>query len=250
MNWIYISPHLDDVVLSLGGLIWEQTTAGQDVSIWTICAGDPPPGKLSSFAQSLHQRWEVGRDAIHERRDEDIGSCKRLGAGYLHFDIPDCIYRRSPRTGNFLYDSESSLWGEVHPDESDRIEDLSRKLREIVPVGANLVCPITIGHHVDHRFTRTAIEAAFQGETVNLYYYPDYPYVLNEALPLIKDGLKSCLYSLSPNAILAWQDAIAHHQSQISTFWESIDEMRSAIQFYYEKMGGIWLGSDQNISSF
>lgn len=243
MDWIYISPHLDDVVLSLGGLIWEQTAAGQEVSIWTICAGDPPPESLSSFAQSLHQRWEVGRDAIQERRDEDIGACKRLGAEYLHFDIPDCIYRRSPRTGKFLYDSEESLWFQIHPDERKVIEDLSRKLKGMVPKDANLVCPLTIGNHVDHRLTRKAIEIAFQGERVNLFYYPDYPYVLDETLPLAIDGLKSYLYSISPGAILAWQDAIAHHQSQISTFWGSLEEMKSAIQFYYRKMGGIWLGN-------
>jgi LmbE family N-acetylglucosaminyl deacetylase len=243
MDWIYISPHLDDVVLSLGGLIWEQTAAGEVVSIWTICAGDPPPGKLSPFARFLHQRWEVGRDAIQQRRDEDIESCKRLGAAYFHFDIPDCIYRRSPKTGNFLYDSEDSLWVQVHPDEDERIEVLSHKLREMVPVGANLVCPLTIGHHVDHRLTRTAIEIAFQEERVNLYYYPDYPYVLEETLPLTKDGFTSHLYSVSSDAVLAWQDAIACHRSQISTFWRSLEEMRLAIQFYYKKMGGIWLGS-------
>jgi len=53
MNWIYISPHLDDVAFSSGGLVWEQSNAGEQVGIWTIFAGDPPVGPLSDFAEKL-----------------------------------------------------------------------------------------------------------------------------------------------------------------------------------------------------
>ncbi|MBA4379671.1 MAG: PIG-L family deacetylase, partial [Anaerolinea sp.] len=57
MRWIYISPHLDDAVLSCGGLIWEQSHAGTQVEIWTVCTGDPPEGPLSPFAEVLHAEW-------------------------------------------------------------------------------------------------------------------------------------------------------------------------------------------------
>jgi len=42
MHWIYLSPHLDDAVLSCGGIIWQQVQSGHQVEIWTICAADPP----------------------------------------------------------------------------------------------------------------------------------------------------------------------------------------------------------------
>ena len=132
MQWIYISPHLDDVALSCGGLVWEQTQSGDQVGIWTVCAGDPPPGPFSAFAQSLHNRWGNSRAAIEERRNEDIISCTFLGASYRHFDIPDCIYRRTEihpgepgASAEFLYPSEESLFGPLHPADETLITTLS-----------------------------------------------------------------------------------------------------------------------------
>ena len=100
MSIIYLSPHLDDVALSCGGLIWEQTQSGDSVEIWTICAGDPPQDRLSPFAEELHQRWRVGHNAVDIRREEDIHSCRLLGAKYRHFEVPDAIYRIHPKTRN------------------------------------------------------------------------------------------------------------------------------------------------------
>ncbi|MRR32548.1 PIG-L family deacetylase, partial [bacterium] len=102
MQWIYLSPHLDDAVLSCGGMIAEQASGGDSIQIWTICAGAPPAGRLSPFARKLHQRWGTGRDAIKVRRLEDRAACQRLGAVSRHFPIPDCIYRQDPITGRPL----------------------------------------------------------------------------------------------------------------------------------------------------
>jgi len=238
MEWIYLSPHLDDAALSMGGLIWEQVQAGDSVLVWTICAGDPPPGAFSDFAESLHERWGVGREAIDIRRSEDQESCLRLGAEPHHFSLPDCIYRRSPKTGTHLYDSEESLWFDVHPDELARTQKLAQQLQSLLPFSdARVVCPLALGDHVDHRLTRAAAE---QIQTP-LVYYADYPYVLDVDIASVTGDLKSSVSTLSPEAINAWQQAVAAHQSQISTFWGSLAEMRTAIQSYYDQMDGVWL---------
>ncbi len=234
---IYLSPHLDDVALSLGGLLWEQAQAGVDVCIFTICAGDPPKGKLSPFAESLHIRWGIGRNAMEERRSEDILSCQRLGASYHHLDIPDCIYRRSPKTGEHLYDSESALWNPVHPDEDTLIGDIRAAILEKLSPVDTLICPLTIGNHVDHRLTRAAAERT----GIPLQYYADYPYALVEEADHLTANLEASQFAITPKGISAWQDAVAAHHSQISTFWEDLEEMRSAIQSYFEQRGGIWL---------
>ena len=56
LTHVYLSPHLDDAVLSCGGMIHRQAQAGERVVVVTVCAGDPPPGPLSDFARSLHER--------------------------------------------------------------------------------------------------------------------------------------------------------------------------------------------------
>lgn len=241
MIWVYLSPHLDDVALSVGGLVWEQSQSGQDVHIWTICAGDPPFEDLSPFAQSVHTRWGIGPDAAAGRRQEDLVSCDLLGASYVHFDFPDCIYRRSDNSGEYLYASEEALWYPIHPDEEGLVlqigDLLKQRLMPLMP-DVRLVSPLTLGEHVDHRLTRAAAEKV----GLPLYFYADFPYILRNDLDKRAEYLRSKFYTISPGGMLAWQNAVAAHHSQISTFWDNLEEMRSEIQSYYHQMGGIWLG--------
>ena len=63
-EWIYISPHLDDAVLSCGGMIRQQVQQGERVQVWTVCAKENPYPQLSEFAQTLHDRWETGNETV------------------------------------------------------------------------------------------------------------------------------------------------------------------------------------------
>jgi LmbE family N-acetylglucosaminyl deacetylase len=237
MNWIYLSPHLDDVALSVGGLLWEQSKSGEKVSIWTICGGDPPPGNLSPFAKTLHTRWETGAYSMSIRRLEDIESCQLLGVDHMHFDIPDCIYRRSPVSDEHLYDSEEALWNPVHTDEETLIAKTTKEIAQRLPQDVQVVCPVTLGNHVDHRLTRKAAERL----EVPLLYYADYPYVLESDYHKALENLLATHFSISPQALVAWQKAVAAHQSQISTFWENLNQMQRAILEYCRLMEGIKL---------
>jgi LmbE family N-acetylglucosaminyl deacetylase len=118
MEWIYFSPHFDDIAYSCGGLVWEQVNSGQKVSIWTICAAYPPPGSLSPFAGSLHERWGTGQEAVQQRREEDRRSSRLMGANTRYFSIPDAIYRTSPIDDRFMYTSDKDLFAEIHPHEA------------------------------------------------------------------------------------------------------------------------------------
>ncbi len=236
MKWIYLSPHLDDVALSLGGLLWEQATAGESAEIWTICAGDPPPGPLSPFAESLHERWGSGREAMAARRAEDIESCARLGASHRHFSIPDCIYRHSEQSGEHFYPSETSLTGPMHPDEQSLVRRLRKTLKETLTPEVRLVCPLGLGNHVDHQLTRAAAESLH----TPLWYYAEYPYIREIPHWEPKD-MPPSVYPISAESITTWQDAVAAHGSQISTFWENIPEMRREILAYAREMKGIVL---------
>lgn len=240
MNWIYLSPHLDDVALSCGGLAWQQVQAGDTVSIWTICAGDPPAGPLSVFAESLHDRWGTGREAVRQRRQEDIASCTELGATYRHFNIPDCIYRAAPDTVQYLYTSEESLWGAIHPQENNLVQELGQEIARLLPPGAQVICPLGLGKHVDHTLTRAAAEKI----GLLLWYYADYPYVLKSAHELDtleRAGWQIAQFPIKPAALNAWQRSIARHVSQISTFWPHLPAMRADLADYCHLSGGVRL---------
>ena len=249
MHFIYLSPHLDDVALSCGGLVWEQSHAGAPVEVWTICAGDPPEGPLSPFAQSLQKRWQTGLQPSMQRRQEDLASCQLLGAAAKHFPIPDCIYRQAEPGGHFLYTTEESLTGPLDPAEQPLLQRLRYRLAAELPASSTFVCPLALGGHVDHRLVRQAAELLNR----RLYYYADYPYILQqpEALSnLLQEGWSAETYPISPVAMAAWEDSVAAHISQVSTFWSSLDEMRLAMLRYCQEQSGVSLyGSPQLLPS-
>jgi LmbE family N-acetylglucosaminyl deacetylase len=239
--WIYLSPHYDDAALSAGGLIWEQARAGQRVEVWTICGGEPDAGTpLSPFASELHQRWEAGPRPVSTRRREDRAACRVLGAKPRNMQVPDSIYRYTA-AGEPVIRQEADLW--AAPLDEDLVAALAARLRQKLPVRARVVCPLGLGGHIDHRLTRAAAERLGR----QLYYYPDYPYVIGEA----REGDNSPQHDWervnwvnTPQGLRAWQAAIAAHRSQISSFWAGEDEMRAAIAAYWSRGGGasLWKG--------
>jgi hypothetical protein len=240
VTWLYLSPHFDDVALSCGGLAWEQAHAGLKVSIWTICAGVPPPGDLSPFTEMLHSRWEAGQNAPAARKIEDINSCQRLGASYYHFSLFDCIYRRHPQTGEFMYASEQALNGPFHPGDAQATADLLEELRRTIPGDVTVVCPLALGNHVDHQLTRLVVDRL----GCKCLYYADFPYVLHDTTRidnLLSEGWESRIYPISGHGLAAWQDSISAHVSQISTFWPDEAEMRRVVSHYLHVNGGIRL---------
>ena len=235
---LYLSPHLDDAVLSCGGLIASQVAAGEAVVVLTACAGDPPPGPLSDFAQELTLRWGKGLAASPARRAEDRVACGRLGASVIQLEVPDAIYRRQA-DGTGLYSSEEAICGPLHPADKPLIGTLAARIAETCPEGARLYSPLGVGNHVDHRLTRLAAERVRSG----LWYYPDFPYVARGGVcPDVPapPGQKVVL-PLSSEEIQTWAAGAAEYASQISTFWSDVYALYEEVREYSGRTGGIEL---------
>lgn len=241
---IYLSPHLDDVALSCGGQVAEKTAVSHPVLILTITAGDPPSNTLSNFATSLHERWELPTETVARRRAEDITACGILGADYLHWDIPDCIYRPHPTTGEMMYVSGADIFGEINTAEFSLIPHLAQRF-SMLPSADHIFTPLTIGHHIDHQITRAAAEHYFGSR---LCYYEDYPYArIPGALETVISAEQTADWQaqtlpLSPVALQAKMDAIAAFKSQISTFFLNQADLEEQIRTFTQKVNGerIW----------
>jgi len=238
MRWIYISPHFDDAVLSCGGVIWEQTKKGIPVEIWTVCAGDAPPGSLSSLAVACHQLWgiESTEDVVTARRIENQGAAVLVGADTVNFSIPDCIYRRSP-TGESLYPED--VFVPIHSIEKNLDADISTALAsELVP-DDTVVSPLAIGGHLDHVLARHAVEHLDRP----IWYYADVPYLINrpEMLVPATKGLKKTLFRISETGLGVWQSGIAAYATQILMLFETGEKMQEAIRVYWENQHGVRL---------
>jgi hypothetical protein len=224
-------------------MIWQQAHDGQPVEIWTICAGNPPQEALPPLAAELHQRWQTGSAAVDTRRAEDIAACQAVNAGYRHFSMPDCIYRRLPDGEPLIYHND-----ELFVDRLDErtLPDIARVrtwLADQLPKRCRLVVPLTIGGHIDHHITRLAAEALGRP----LWYYVDYPYVVRKHIRVrawLGPGWARRQQAVSPAGLEAWQAGVASFTSQISTYWSGLEEMHAAMQDYLS-MGGnaLWVRS-------
>ena len=103
---IYLSPHLDDAILSCGGLIHRQRTADEAVAVLNLCAGSPDYSQISPFARQYHAAWGDMRDLVASRREEDKTVLSNWGVTSYYYQTPDSIYRRL--NGKVVY-SESLI---------------------------------------------------------------------------------------------------------------------------------------------
>jgi len=242
---VYLSPHLDDAVLSCGGSIWQQAQAGERVLVVTVFAGAPPTDALlSPFARELHTRWGHLDDAVAQRREEDRAALTLLGAEAVHWPYTDCIYRQTP-DGRFPYASEGALWGEVHVAEMGLISELADRVTALPlsPHNADTLvhavrAPLGIGYHVDHQIVRRAVESSGRA----LLYYEDYPYAkdrqaVQAALQPEGGEWRAGLVALSEEALRAKIAAIACYRSQLSTFWTGLTEMSAEIRAFAKLTG-------------
>jgi hypothetical protein len=249
---LYLSPHPDDVVLSCGGMIWEQVQRGDSVAVVTIFADSPSPSlPLSDFAQLLHDRWQ-GSAAIGEfadppavRRAEDVRSFEVLDPRIIlaQFPLTDCIYRSHPYLETPLYASEEEIFAELHPADPAR-----EKLTLIPPpeAGPIVYSPLAIGNHVDHQLVRSIVEG-WGLDAGRVRFYEDYPHVVIrsnlEKIVGQHEGWLSKIVPLSDAALESKINAAAEYASQISTFWKSIKAMDEALRNYAAQVGGerLWI---------
>lgn len=238
MRWIFISPHLDDAVLSCGGLIWEQVHSGHPVEIWTINAGFPPPGPDSELITRVHAMWRTGtpRETVELRRIEDKNAASRLGASIRHFNQVDCIYRRTDN-GELMYTSD--VFDPIHPFEASIVEHLAQQLSEELNGADRIVSPLALGGHVDHIITRKALDLLGRP----LWYYADIPYLFThqEELPPAVKAMRANLFGISDPGLSAWQAGIAAYESQISSLFADLQDMRDQIRDYRASGNGLTL---------
>lgn len=235
MRWIYLSPHLDDAVLSAGGWIYDQTQAGERVEIWTIMCGYPPTQELSMFAQYLHYQWGMtnARQVVSGRRIEDKKAAAVLGAKVYHFNFLDCIYRQD-KAGDWLY---FDIFTDPLPGEADLPAQIAEAISARLKPDDKLVCQLGIGKHVDHVTVRRAAELLRRP----LHYVADIPYYFNtpEHLESKTAGMKKKVERVSRTGLKSWKEAVLEYKSQISMLFKSPRVMRGQFNKYYSEFGGI-----------
>ncbi|MGO4144781.1 PIG-L deacetylase family protein [Paenarthrobacter sp. YAF11_1] len=189
--WLFLSPHLDDAVLSCGALM-EAQASGREVIVATLFT-EASPGPHTRAAKSFMSQCAV-KDAgelFEARKAEDKSVLADMGVRSLHLGAVDALFRqrRAPRFG-------SSAWDRILPEITHRyptyrydiaLGRIAKGDRALISqfrtdvaallglTGAELLfCPVGVGKHVDHLITREA----GMGHLENLVLYSDFPYDL------------------------------------------------------------------------
>jgi LmbE family N-acetylglucosaminyl deacetylase len=248
---LFISPHLDDAVLSCGGLIDALTKQGDVVDVFTLMAGDAPdPLPESPLIEKIHGRWDRGDNPIAARRSEDHAAIELLGGTPYWHDWRDCIYRVNS-DGRVLYQSDDDIFGNIHPD--DPLANATIDLRRWTKVNC-IYAPLGAGNHVDHQLVRQAVVSWFKQTrpSMAIFFYEEYPYssetgevsrshsgqkkrlqgatAIQAARALLTFNMRPEFRALDEIAIQHKIDAIACYSSQISTFWEDDEEMTTRVR--------------------
>ena len=166
---LLLSPHLDDVVFSCGGLAAHLVDGGWRVVMATAFTRTVHPATGFALACQLDKGLSPDVDYMALRRDEDCEAASVLGIEPRWLDLPEAPHRG--------YGSAPALFGPVR-DGDEAWRDLADLLRPLLDeLRPDLVAvPQGLGDHVDHRqVIRAALAVCDPGA---LLFYRDTPYVI------------------------------------------------------------------------
>jgi LmbE family N-acetylglucosaminyl deacetylase len=188
-TWLFLSPHLDDAVLSCGALI-ESEANRRNIAVLTLFSECSPAPHTRAAKSFLRQCAAPDAGTLFEaRQKEDAAVLAELGVQYQHLGATDALFRRRHQpliVHSFLgkalpelvhryptYRFDIAL-GRLSRGDSKLIKELKDRVRQLIrEFAAGLVfCPVGVGNHVDHLITRMVGEAS-AGQRV---FYSDFPY--------------------------------------------------------------------------
>jgi LmbE family N-acetylglucosaminyl deacetylase len=245
MSHVYLSPHLDDAVLSCGGAIYHQATAGEGVLVITVFAGEFQGSDLSPFALEQHRLWGNVSRPMALRRAEDIAALTLLGAEVCHLDSLDAVYRATSDLGDgtgvdrWLYPDLETLLGAIHPADpvgQQGAQELADHLAALIPCddGALIYAPLGVGCHVDHQLVHAAARKLLQAG-FRVVFYEDYPYAersgaTTSALSAADaESWRLQTISLDPADLSAKVSALGYYRSQLAVLFGGAEAMPSRV---------------------
>lgn len=186
---VYISPHMDDAVLSCGGRIAMQVSQGEGVLVVTAFSEIDETRDVSTMPG-------VPPGGLREMQDEDATALGRLGVDYLRLNYRDGAFRqRFPllRYGLHLRAAErfAGIFGAIRTD----IEQICS-----VATCRNLYIPLGIGQHIDHHLSFLVGRHLGRNplNPLAISFYEDIPYAL---IPHALDcRLRAIGFAAFPNA--------------------------------------------------
>jgi O-antigen/teichoic acid export membrane protein/LmbE family N-acetylglucosaminyl deacetylase len=216
---LFISPHLDDAVLSCGSAIKRLVSHGTAVTVATVFTADLPAGEQPScLAEHCHEVWGAGDRPFEARREEDRKALAALGAHAVHLGFLDAVYRVRP-DGSPVYARNQRCTVDA-TDGEGCLAALESTFRALFAEHSDAVvfCPAGVGDHVDHTLVRLAVEAV---APERLVYYDEYPYIRWTGAAAAGAATSYRLHPM-PDEVADHIAAVRHYTSQLPGLFPSL----------------------------
>lgn len=164
MKTVVLSPHADDAVWSLGGLL---SLIAPQICVITIYDGDPPDDVTAAPASA----WRGFRSAA-VRRSEDAKAAGLLGLTKHSLGEPDAAFRRND-CGEFLFAGLADVFPSYERLKALRPPAWLDRLAALIEPDDIVLAPMAFGRHVDHYLT---LLAAREIAADRLVLYAEFPY--------------------------------------------------------------------------
>jgi LmbE family N-acetylglucosaminyl deacetylase len=190
---VFVSPHLDDAVLSCAALMRRMARCAPVTVVTLFSAASPPPHTRAArtFLRQCSPGPGLPTGALPlfaERRREDADVLDGLGLRHVHLGHPDALFRRRrdpsgllARAGRVLPELDHRYptfrfdiaLGRVSRGDRELRETLTAEVADLAR-GAVVFAPLGVGRHVDHLLARAV------GEHLGAVFYADFPYTVRD----------------------------------------------------------------------
>ncbi len=245
---LFLSPHLDDAILSCGGAIHALTSRGERVIVVTVMAGEPgEPLPETPVMQALRAHWRGS--PVRTRRAEDAQAARTLGAQVYHLGLTECAFRTTLcGAGDWiaLYPEHDSPFAGIN--EADEARLILFETRLPFADAAAIYAPLGVDNHVDHLLVRDwGLVLTGALGTPALVLYEEYPHARNKAavaralayyqheLPALALTVETT--RLSADDCDAKLQAMACYRSHLHVLWNDAAEMEQLARAYMNAIG-------------
>ena len=169
---LFVSPHLDDVAFSCGGLAALLADHGWQTVLATVFTRSVVPATGFALACQLDKGLPPEADYMALRRGEDLRAAAILSFTAMHWlDLPEAPHRG--------YDAAPVLFGSVQAGDNVTGSVMSglSALAGVMPPDL-VLAPQGLGNHVDHQVVVHAVQALFAADRIA--FYRDTPYAIRQ----------------------------------------------------------------------
>lgn len=222
MKNVILSPHPDDIALSMGGTLSKLAQNQCEILL------------ISFFDRGNYLREKSGtfEQVTYIRTSEDLQFAKRLQIPRISFSYPDATARQYPSIKSIFQRSngkDDTFFYKVLSDLKSFLSYLSCKEYLIW-------CPLALGNHIDHLIVRDAVRETI-GQDQLVLFYEDLPYACDFSFEQI-DSFASSLGAKSFIVNRIINNSIANKLLLVGIYKSQIGQMEiDAVKMHAIRVG-------------